>query len=150
MFQTKFVEEIKTHLCSTNFCPENRVIYEIMWKNMAESDKPQMTVQRMRFACWISKATNTHSEYVIKYLLLSSATRVTRMRLNITLRILPLLFHILLLSPPTSSKYSLALSFSVTLSVHFSYLSCMLRVPPLSSYLIGSNNICLTAPKNVI
>jgi hypothetical protein len=24
-----------------------------------------MTVWRMRFACWIAKATNTHSEYVI-------------------------------------------------------------------------------------
>jgi len=25
----------------------------------------QMTVWRMRIACWIPKATNTHSEYVI-------------------------------------------------------------------------------------
>jgi hypothetical protein len=24
-----------------------------------------MTIWRMRFACWITKATNTHSEYVI-------------------------------------------------------------------------------------
>jgi len=27
--------------------------------------RPQMTMWRMRFACWISKATNIHSKYVI-------------------------------------------------------------------------------------
>jgi hypothetical protein len=36
-----------------------------MWKNIVEPDRPQMTVSRMRIACWIPKATNTHSEYVI-------------------------------------------------------------------------------------
>jgi len=36
-----------------------------MWKNIIQSDRPQMTIWRMRFACWITKATNTHSEYVI-------------------------------------------------------------------------------------
>jgi hypothetical protein len=33
-----------------------------MWKNIAERGRPQMTI---RFACWVIKATNTHSEYVI-------------------------------------------------------------------------------------
>ena len=32
---------------------------------MVEPDRPQMTIYRMRIACWITKATNTHSEYVI-------------------------------------------------------------------------------------
>ena len=32
---------------------------------MVESDRPQMTIWRMRFACWITKATDTHSDYVI-------------------------------------------------------------------------------------
>jgi hypothetical protein len=33
MFQTKFVEKIKTHiLCSVTFFSENRAVYEIMWK----------------------------------------------------------------------------------------------------------------------
>jgi len=36
-----------------------------MWKNAAEPDGPQMTVWRMRIACWIPKATYTHAEYVI-------------------------------------------------------------------------------------
>jgi hypothetical protein len=36
-----------------------------MWQDMVEPDGPQMTVWRMRIACLISKAANTHSEYVI-------------------------------------------------------------------------------------
>ena len=36
-----------------------------MWKNTAESDTPQMIKWSLRIACWIPKATNTHSEYVI-------------------------------------------------------------------------------------
>ena len=36
-----------------------------MWKNIVETDRPQMTIWRMRIACWITKATGTHSEYVI-------------------------------------------------------------------------------------
>jgi hypothetical protein len=66
MFQTKYVEEIKEHiLCSINFLVENCAIYEIMWKNVVEGERPQMTIWRMRFACWIPKAINTFSEYVI-------------------------------------------------------------------------------------
>jgi len=36
-----------------------------MWKNIVEPDRPQMAIWRMRIACWITNATNTHSEYVI-------------------------------------------------------------------------------------
>ena len=55
MFQTEVVEKIRTHiLCSvTFFFLENRAVYEIMWENMAELDRPQMAVWRMRIACWI-------------------------------------------------------------------------------------------------
>jgi len=34
-----------------------------MWTNIAEPGRPQMT-WRMRIACWIPKATSTHSYYV--------------------------------------------------------------------------------------
>jgi hypothetical protein len=40
-------------------------MYEVMWKNIEEPGRPQMAIWRMRFACWIHKVTNTHSEYVI-------------------------------------------------------------------------------------
>ena len=36
-----------------NFCFENRAVYEKMWKNTVESDRPQMTMWLMRTACWI-------------------------------------------------------------------------------------------------
>ena len=36
-----------------------------MWKNVVERDSLQMTKWRMRIACWIPKATNTHSSCVI-------------------------------------------------------------------------------------
>ena len=67
IFQTKAVEKIKTHiLCSvTFFFLENLAIYEKMWKNIVERGRPQMTIWQMRIACWIPKATNTHSQYVI-------------------------------------------------------------------------------------
>jgi len=33
-----------------------------MWKNIVERGRAQMTIWRMRIACWIPKATNTHSK----------------------------------------------------------------------------------------
>ena len=45
-----------------NSPPENRAVYEIMLKNIVETDRPQMML--MGIACWITKATDTHSEYV--------------------------------------------------------------------------------------
>jgi hypothetical protein len=45
MFETNVVEEIKTHLLSSiNFFSENRVVYEIIWKNMVEPDRSEMTI----------------------------------------------------------------------------------------------------------
>ena len=43
-----------------------------------------MTMWRKRIACWITKATNTHSEYVI-LIDFSTATMVARTRLDVTL-----------------------------------------------------------------
>jgi len=48
-----------------------------------------MTIRRKRTACWITKATNTNSGYVI-LINFSTATTVARMRLNVTfIRTLP-------------------------------------------------------------
>jgi hypothetical protein len=40
----KVVEEIKTHFMFSNFFPDNRAVYEIMWKNVVEPDRPQVTM----------------------------------------------------------------------------------------------------------
>jgi hypothetical protein len=45
--------------------PESPTFYEIMWKNMVESGRPQMTIWRMCSACCIPKAKHPHSENVI-------------------------------------------------------------------------------------
>jgi hypothetical protein len=58
-------EKQNTHFMFSNFFPENCAIYEIMWKHMVEPDRPQMTIWCMRFTCWIIKATDKHSEYII-------------------------------------------------------------------------------------
>jgi hypothetical protein len=44
---------------------ENHIIDEIMWKNIVELGRPQMTIWRMHIACRILNSTNTHSQYVI-------------------------------------------------------------------------------------
>ena len=36
-----------------------------MWKNAIEPGRTQMAICYMRVTCWIPKATNTHSQYVI-------------------------------------------------------------------------------------
>ena len=62
----KIVVENKTRLISDNFFPENFAVYEIMWKSIVETDRAQMTIWRMRLACWIPRDTDTHSEYVLR------------------------------------------------------------------------------------
>jgi len=50
IYQAKVVEKIKTHfLCNDFFFFENRAVYGIMWKNILEPDRLQMTIWRMRY-----------------------------------------------------------------------------------------------------
>ena len=96
MFQTKVVEKIKTHVLYlvTFFFFENRAVYEKMWVNIVERGRPQMTIWRMRIACWIPKATNTHSGCV-------TATIVARTRLNVNVtHSLPVLLFIQFVTSP--------------------------------------------------
>jgi len=63
------MRKVSDELCRENqnkhfkfnfFPPENRAIYEVIWKNMVEPDRLQMTIWRMYIACWVTKATDTH------------------------------------------------------------------------------------------
>jgi hypothetical protein len=67
MFLTRFVEKkYRLHFTLSNFYYANHAVYEIIWKNTMDPDRPQITtVWHMGIACWIHKATNTYSEYVI-------------------------------------------------------------------------------------
>ena len=50
---------------NSHFSPLKSCLYEKMWKNIVQPGRPQMTIWRMCIACWIPKAKNTLSEYVI-------------------------------------------------------------------------------------
>ena len=81
MFQAKVVEKIKTFiLCSVTFSWKS---YHL-WDNVEKYDRARQTtddnmIQSVCFACWIIKATDTHSEYVMY-----SATVVTWACLSVT------------------------------------------------------------------
>jgi len=85
MFQTD-IEEIKRHILLLIFSPtpENRAVYEIMWENIVQRCRSQITVRRMRIACWIPKATNTNTLEVYNTYCISTATVVAGTRGNIT------------------------------------------------------------------
>jgi len=40
---------------------ENRAVYEILWESTLELDRTQVIIWGMPIACWMPKATDTHS-----------------------------------------------------------------------------------------
>ena len=62
MFETNFAGENQNiyFVFSKVFLFENRAVYEKMWKNVAQPDRPQMATWRMRFAGRLTKAISTH------------------------------------------------------------------------------------------
>ena len=63
----KVVEKMKIHILRSIlfFFKEHQGVYEMMWKNAVQPDRPQMAIRRKRAACRLPKTRNTHSEYVI-------------------------------------------------------------------------------------
>jgi hypothetical protein len=100
-------ENQNTHFVFSNVIFfENRSVHEIMWRDIVERGRPQMTIWLMRIACWIPKGTNTHSQY----LLLTgfpTVTMVAPTRLNVTL-------HVLCLSSSIYCLYSCGTCRNVT------------------------------------
>jgi len=56
----KYVEKIQVSFKSGYLFIKS----EIMWKNIAQRERTQMTTRRMRITFWIPKATNTHAMIV--------------------------------------------------------------------------------------
>jgi len=67
MFQTEVVDEIKTPILYsiTFFFSKIVAFFEILLKTLVETERPQMWIRRMHFACWIPNSTNTHVKFVI-------------------------------------------------------------------------------------
>jgi len=65
IFQTNVAEKIQNTLFMfSNFFSENRALYENVRKYCGTA-KAQLTIWRLCLSYWISKATNTHSQYVM-------------------------------------------------------------------------------------
>jgi len=75
-----YKENQSTRLRFINIIFENR---EIMWKNMEERDRPQMTIWCMRIACWIPKTTNAHISICNNYSFYT-VSMVARKSLSVT------------------------------------------------------------------
>ena len=66
ILQTNVVEKIKTHiLCSITFFQKSCRLCDNVEKYCRAGQATDDNIRRMRIACWLPKATNTHSEYVI-------------------------------------------------------------------------------------
>jgi hypothetical protein len=61
-----------------------------MWKNIVERGRPNLTIWHVCIACWIPEATythtHTHTHRIGNTLCFSTATRVARTRLIVTIR----------------------------------------------------------------
>jgi hypothetical protein len=95
MFQVKAVETIKTHiLCSVTFFRKSCRLWDNVEKyGRAGQDTDGNMAWRVRFGCWINKATDTHTHTVSLSLRIcniycfSTAKMVARTRLNVTLHV---------------------------------------------------------------
>jgi len=61
LIQIQIVEKIKTHiLCSVTHPPPKKImLFMIVWKNIVEWGRPQITIWCMCIACWIPTSRNT-------------------------------------------------------------------------------------------
>ena len=53
-FRQKLYRKSNHTFCVKTFLYENLAVYEIMWKNIVWPDRPQISIWRMRIACWIA------------------------------------------------------------------------------------------------
>jgi len=57
-------ENQNTHFIFSDFFQKSYCLWDML-KNILELDRQHMTMWLMCIECWVSKATNTHSEYII-------------------------------------------------------------------------------------
>jgi hypothetical protein len=67
MFQTKAIEEIKTYLMFNNFFFQKlcRLWNNVEFYGIARQVTDDNIMWHMHCSCWITKAADTHSDYVI-------------------------------------------------------------------------------------
>ena len=145
MFQTKFVEKIKTHiLCSVTFSLTSCRLWDNVEKFGEAREAADETLWRMRVACWVNSTTRAHVNAhthalrhhhtharahteICNTCSFSTATMGTRMRLHITVYV-----HCLscVSSPQTVSSSFLSVVVASTPSFgYFQRRSVVLPVP---------------------
>jgi hypothetical protein len=78
MLEAKVVDKINTQFCIENLSSKKSCFFQIMWKNIVQSVRPQLTIWR------IPNATDTYSECII-LTAFPLQQMVTRTHLNVTL-----------------------------------------------------------------
>jgi len=108
---------VKGLITSFFFC-RNHAVRKIMWKKYCRAGQAtgDNIIRRMRFAFSITKATNTHSEYVMHFFFPPGTTIVARNRLNVT-------SYVQCLSCPMLSLLLLWILCFEMLSLYFIYVS---------------------------
>jgi hypothetical protein len=102
MFQQNHRENHNTLFCCITVF-KNRAVYEIIWKNNVDLDRPRMTIWRLRIACWLTMATNTNCRNMVIRVLIAFLLqewlhiRASILRILPTLFIFPILFHLLVI-----------------------------------------------------
>jgi len=95
-------------------------LYEIMWKNIVEQSRPQMTVWRTRIACWLIKGTHTHSDYVILI-----AFPLQRLNSTLCVNYPSCILLSLVLFSLGGMFLALSFTFSLSIFVQLIYVTCI-------------------------
>ena len=136
-FQTKFIKKIKHILCSVSFFFSKRCFYEKMWKNTVESGREQMTIWRMRNACWIPMATNKHTQ-VVSY---SLPFHCSNFCTNAPYCYVIITFTVLLLFQPTNPQTYIT---AVSLYILYTSTDTVVKYRVIRNDFWGFNNLSYT------
>jgi hypothetical protein len=105
--EKKLYRKTKDIFCALNFLFGNCAVYEIIWRDTVERGRLQMILWRMRFACWVPKATDTHTRFVLYSLFFhrnNSCTNALQCYVIFTLPVLLILKFNSLDTPPLNTR----------------------------------------------
>ena len=118
MFQRRVVDSIETHFMFNAGFFKSCAVCEIMWKNIVELGRTQMTIWRMRIARWVTNASETPT--ICNTYCFSTATIVARTRRMLLYTYLTCLVSTVI--PHTYSSLDWILFYVLTLPLSFCLL----------------------------
>jgi len=83
MFLINFAEETKIHFMFNKFIAKSRAVYEIIWKNIVEPDRPHDNTEHAH--CMLDTYGCKRLLRICNNYCFSTATMVIRTRLNVPL-----------------------------------------------------------------